>query len=71
MNQPDINHTRPIGHQPYPDFIMNQLGINHTRQVEHQPFSDFVSGLLQILIENSLKEALLITPIPGSRLSPI
>ena len=71
MNQLGINHTGPIRHQPYPDFVMNQLGINHTGSVGHQPYPDFVKGLLKILIENALKEALLIIPLPGSRLSPI
>ena len=71
MNQLGINHTRPVGHQPYPNFVMNQLGINHTGPVGHQPYLDFVNGLLQRLIENALKEALLIIPLPGSRLSPI
>ena len=50
---------------------MNQLGINHTGPIGHQPYLDFVSGLLQRLIENALKEALSIIPIPGSQLSPI
>ena len=33
--------------------------------------SGLLSGLLQRLIENALKKALLIIPLPGSRLSSI
>ena len=71
MNQLGINYTRPVGHQPYSGFVMNQLGINHIGPVGHQPYPDFVSGLLQRLIGNALKEALLIIPLLGSQLSPI
>ena len=42
MNQLGINHTEPVGHQPYPGFVMNQLGINHTGLVGHQPYPGFV-----------------------------
>ena len=42
MNQLGINHTGPVGHQPYPGFVMNQLGINHTGPEGHEPYLDFV-----------------------------
>ena len=34
--------------------------------VGYWPYLDFESGLLQILIENALKKALLIIPLSGS-----
>ena len=55
-------------------FKLSQLGVNYTgpdRSLAFMRHPDFVNGLLQRLIENALKEALLIIPLPGSRLSPI
>ena len=48
MNQLGINHTRPVGHQPYPGFVMNQLDINHTGPVGYQPYPEFVMNQLGI-----------------------
>ena len=51
-------------------FNVDQLDVIYTGSdvLRH---SGFFSGLLQRLIENALKKALLIIPLPGSRLSLI
>ena len=60
MNQLGINHTKPIGHQPYPSFVMNQLASTIlgrrtstllglcNEPAGHQPYLGFAMNQLDI-----------------------
>ena len=84
-NGPDRTSTfpglsnEPAGHQPYWADKTSTLPGLCNEPAEHQPYwvgrTSTLPGLCKRAIENidreCFKEALLIIPLPGSRLSPI